>query len=240
MSESAEPRPMSLWRKTFIWVRRVLKLMLVAFLLYVGIVLIGLIPVNNNFETPADGIQIYLVSNAVHADLILPKITDTIDWSEKFNEASFLGDISSESHVAFGWGDRGFFLETETWNDFRLSTAANALFLPSGSCLHVSFTNPHNYREVVAVTISEQQYARLVEFIDNSFEVDTAGEFIPIVGEAHSTNDAFFCSQGRYHLLNTCNSWVGRALKTAGVRTPWLSPLPKTPMLYIDNEEIAE
>jgi len=41
-------------------------------------------------------------------------------------------------------------------------------------------------------------------------------------------------------VFNTCNSWVGRGLKTAGARTPWLSPLPKTPMLYIENEEIEK
>ena len=230
---------MSLLRKSSIWVRRILKLMLYGFLFYVAILLVGLIPVNNSFDPPADGIQIYLVSNAVHADIIVPKTTDAMDWSEKFHGSWFVEDISNASHVAFGWGDRGFFLETETWDDFKLSTAANALLLPSGSCLHVSFTQPSLHREVVAVTISDEQYSRLVEFISNSFDADPMGQFIPITGEAYSTNDAFFYSNGRYHLLNTCNSWVGRGLKTAGVRTPWLSPLPKTPMLYIENEDIT-
>ena len=220
--------------------KRLLKWMLLAIVAYVTILLVGLIPVNTDFEQSEDGIQIYLISNAVHADIVLPKSTQQIDWSQRFLGSKFLGDVSGKSHVAFGWGDRGFFLETETWDDFKLSTAANALLLPSGSCVHVAFNSSEYYQDAASVTISPEQYIRLVEFIESTFQRDDDGEYIQIPDEAYSTNDAFFNSNGRYHLLNTCNSWVGRALKTAGVKTPWLSPLPKTPMLYIENEGITE
>jgi len=178
------------------WGKRILKWLFYATLAYVAIVLIGLIPVNNDFAETDDGITVYVVSNEVHADIIVPVKTSIIDWSEELGGATFVGDVSLASHAAFGWGDKGFFLETETWDDFKLSVAANALLLPSESCMHV----------------------------------------VQISGRAYSTTDAFFEANGRYHLLNTCNSWVGRGLKSAGVRVPWLSPMPKTPMLYFEPQ----
>ena len=90
--------------------------------------------------------------------------------------------------------------------------------------------------DAVSVTISEQQYQELVDHIDAAFERDADGQRIQIAGEAYFQTDGFFRAKGRYHLLNTCNSWAGRALKAAGVKVPWLSPMPKTPMLYLDSE----
>lgn len=216
--------------------KRMLKLLLLGLVTYVVILLVGLIPVNNDFRPSSDGIQIFLVSNAVHSDIIVPVVTKQMNWSEKFVDAAFVDDVSVQSHVAFGWGDRGFFLRTKTWDDFKISTAANALLLPSTSCVHVSFASPEAFQDPVVLTISPEQYGQLVEFIGSTFEQDDQGKYLQIQDEAYSTNDAFFCSAGRYHLFNTCNSWVGRGLKTAGVKTPWFSPLPKTPILYITSE----
>lgn len=214
------------------WGKRIFKWLFYAALAYVAIVLIGLIPVNNDFTEPTDGITIYVVSNEVHADIIVPTTTTTIDWSQELGAATFLGDVANESYVAFGWGDKGFFLETETWEDFKLSVAANALLLPSESCMHVAFMGPEYFVNAASVTISEAQYKKLVDHINQSFRTNANGQRMQISGRFYSTNDAFFEGHGRYHLFNTCNSWVGRGLKAAGVRVPWFSPMPETPMLY--------
>lgn len=221
------------------WLKRLFKLTLLLLLAYAAVLLVGLIPVNNDFIPAENGIKLHIVSNAVHADIIVPKTNDVVDWTESFHEFNFSGDISTESHVAFGWGDRGFFLETETWDDFKLSTAANALLLPSRSCLHVSFTRPEYFSNTTSVVVSKEQYEKLIEFINGTFKLNAQGNRIQIQGYAYSTTDAFFVAHGRYHLLNTCNSWVGRGLKIAGVRVPWLSPMPKSPMLYIGSDNIA-
>ncbi|MEQ1905903.1 MAG: TIGR02117 family protein [Pirellulaceae bacterium] len=227
-------------RKLFRWGKRLFRWTIVFFLMFAAILLIGLLPVNNDFVPAKNGITLYVVSNAVHADVIVPVSTRIIDWNESFSGFDFTGDVSKETHVAFGWGDRGFFLETETWADLKLLTAANALLLPSKSCLHVSFTNPEYYRKLTAVNVSEEQYQRLVGFINETFQRDSAGKPIQIQGYAYSTTDAFFDARGQYHLFNTCNSWVGRALKVTGVRVPWLSPMPKSPLIYLDEQSIGK
>ena len=220
--------------------KRLAKWMIFIFLAYIAVNLIGLIPVNNDFVPTEDGVQLFVASNAVHADIIVPKSNEVFDWTEAFADANFLGDISQESHVAIGWGDRGFFLETPTWDDLKLSTATNALLLPSDTCVHVSFTRPEFYPNATPVTVSMEQYEQLVEFINETFKMNASGNRSQIEGYAYSRTDAFFDAHGRYHIFNTCNSWAGRALKRAGVRTPWSSPLPKTPMLYIETEAITK
>ncbi|WP_210421381.1 TIGR02117 family protein [Mariniblastus fucicola] len=203
-------------------------------LAYVAIVLLGLIPVNNDFVLAEKGITLHVVSNEVHADIIVPVVTNVIDWSVEFQNAAITDDVSAATHVAIGWGDKGFFLHTETWDDFKLSIAANALLLPSESCVHAKFTHPEHHPDAASVTISQDQYRQLVDFIKQTLRRDSEGKAIQIPGYAYSTTDAFFEAKGRYHLLNTCNSWVGRGLRTAGVKVPWMSPLPKTPMLYFE------
>ena len=230
----------TLRERIFLLIKRCIKWLFFLIIGYLAVLLVGLIPVNNDFEASENGIQIFIISNAVHADIILPIANSKMDWAEAFSDIEFEGDVLTTSHVAFGWGDRGFFLETETWDDFKLTTAANALLLPSRSCVHVSFTRPEYFAEATPITISQDQYERLVDFIDSTFKRDEGGNRIQIEGYAYSTTDAFFDSHGRYHLLNTCNSWVGRALKVAGVRVPWLSPMPKTPILYVEREQITD
>ena len=118
-------------------------------------------------------------------------------------------------------------------NDFRAAENGIQIYI-------VSFVRPGDCRDAVAVTISKEQYERLAEFVESSFRLNEHGAYLQIPGEAYSTNDAFFSSSGRYHIMNTCNSWVGRGLKNAGVKTPWFSPMPKSPTLYIENERVVK
>ncbi len=223
-------------RRAGILIRRALKVLSSLVSIYALIVLVGLIPVNNDFKPSEDGVQILLVSNSVHADIIVPRKSAVRDWSSHLPSDSFNGATADQTHIAFGWGDRGFYLETPTWNDLKLSTAANALLWPSNSCIHVSFTYADYLYHPVAITISESQYEKLIQFIDDTFERNPRGEPIQIKNYAYSNSDAFFDAKGSYHLFNTCNCWVNQGLKSAGIRSPWFAPMPQTPMLYLVNE----
>ena len=200
---------------------------------YVAILLVGLIPVNRGFEPAVEGVTIYVASTAVHADLILPIVSDVIDWRAELPSAAFEDHADWATHVAIGWGDRGFYLETPTWADLKASTAAKALLAPSQTCLHVQYTTDRALSEATRrVTISDEQYTRLVRFIRSTFLLDDDGGPRTIPGVSYYGYDAFFEAHGTYHALNTCNSWIGRALQSAGVCTPWLTPLPRSVFLY--------
>jgi uncharacterized protein (TIGR02117 family) len=231
----ADPEPpLSGWMKNL--VRRVVRVSLCVLLAFAIIILIGLIPMNNGFQESPDGIEVFVTSNPVHAEIVMPIESNVINWRDQFPGSWFPEETRQATHVAIGWGDRGFFLRTPTWAELRLSVAANALFLPSETCLHVTMKSSvipgANTR---AVRISEQQYTLLVEYINDAFRRDSTGAVVQVTGEHYSWNDAFFESHGTYHLLNTCNSWVGRALQKASVRVGWMTPLPKTVFWYLPN-----
>ncbi len=216
--------------------RRIVRVGSGVLLAFAIIILIGLIPMNNAFQESPDGIEIFVTSNPVHAEIVMPIESDIINWRDQFSPDCFPDDTNHATHVAIGWGDRGFFLKTPTWAELKVSVAANALFLPSDTCLHVtmksSVTPSENTR---AVRISEQQYELLVEYMKAAFRRDETGKVLQVTGEHYSWNDAFFEAHGTYHFLNTCNSWVGRALQKTGVRVGWLTPLPKTVFWYLPS-----
>ncbi|NND97364.1 MAG: TIGR02117 family protein, partial [Pirellulaceae bacterium] len=226
--ESASSLPSELsagkhWlRRLVAWITRGL---LIAVALYLTVVVVGLVPVNNDFQPTADGIEIHVVSNAVHADIVMPLESSVINWRDVFPKNAFPADTSGATHIAIGWGDKGFFLQTPRWADLKLSVAAKALLWNSGACNHVSMTNAHYVRDHGrSVKISTQQYQRLVAYIQSDLERDANGRTILIADAGYKHNDAFFEAKGNYHALNTCNSWAGRGLKAAGIRTGWMTP----------------
>jgi uncharacterized protein (TIGR02117 family) len=201
--------------------------------LYVLVALAGLIPVNNDFEPTADGVEIMVISTAIHADLVLPIRNETVDWSRHLPPSDFKGDVSRATHVAFGWGNREFYIDTPTWADVKAGTVFRAAFWPSPSCMHVNMWNDNANPAGARTRISHEQYRQLVEYLLGSFRRDEDGRFLLIVGGAYGRNDAFYQAHGSYHAFNTCNCWVGQGLKAAGVRTGWFTPLPKTATLYL-------
>ena len=228
----------SVFRRCVVGIKRVAKCIFFLAAGFALILLVGLIPVNNDFQPAKDGVEIAIISNSVHADLILPIRTDDFDWRTVVSDQRFSGDTTRMTHVAIGWGDQGFFIETPTWSDLKLSTAAHALLWPSPTCLHFVYLSPVQIPDQVrSVTISKEQYAKLVQYILNSFETNDPSNQAPIADASYGSQDIFFEANGTYHCLNTCNSWVGRGLQTAGVRTAWLTPLPKTVYLYLPSPE---
>jgi uncharacterized protein (TIGR02117 family) len=207
---------------------------------YFAIVVVGLIPVNNDFQPPpeGEGVEIFLVSNPVHSDIVLPIRSETVDWYQTFPPESFAGDTRFATHIAIGWGDRGFYIETPEWSDLKLSTAARALFWNSDCALHVSVNRGAFSRENSrSVRISVEQYQALVDYVQATLKRDTDGSTIGIEDAAYGQFDAFFEAHGNYHCFNTCNSWIGAAMRAAGLRTARLTPLPRTVFLYLPEPQ---
>ena len=213
---------------------RCCQLFLFLLAIYLFVALAGLIPVNNDFEPTTDGVEIMVTSTAIHADLVLPIRNETVDWSRRLRPSNFAGDVSGATHVAFGWGNKEFYVDTPTWADLKAGTVFRALFWPSATCMHVEMIDDHAIpAEARKTRISHEQYRRLVEHVLGSFRRDEDGGFLLIEGGAYGANDAFLHAHGSYHAFDTCNCWVGRGLKAAGVRTGWFTPLPKTVSLYM-------
>lgn len=165
-----------------------------------------------------DEISMYILSNGVHTDLVMPTKSELIDWSQKIKfEHSRTAD-STYKYVAMGWGDKGFYLETPTWGDLKTSTAFKAATGLSTTAMHVTYHKDMMISETCKlIKISKEEYAQLIYYIHSSFEQDKEGNYFKIDTDAnYGDTDAFYEANGSYSMLTTCNTWANNGLKASG------------------------
>ena len=162
-------------------------------------------------------VELFVRSNGVHVDLVVPVKTDQIDWSQQLPYAHVPSNNPALRYVAFGWGDKGFYLDTPTWADLKVSTALRAGFWLSTSAMHVTYLpQPQPGPTCVPLRLTRAQYARLMAYINTSFERDAAARPQWIAGHSYGPDDAFYEAHRTYSLLYTCNTWANNGLKAAG------------------------
>lgn len=181
-------------------------------------------------STKEDGekkeIPIYIYTNGVHTDIVMPVKNDIVDWSSKIPFTNTKSKETDYNYVGIGWGDKGFYLDTPTWADLKVSTALKAAFWLSESAMHCTYYKTMTEAEdCKRIMISKNQYKELVKFVDAKFDRDHNGNYILIPTNAvYGNNDAFYDAQGRYSFLNTCNTWSNNALKSAGQKAALWTP----------------
>ncbi|MGI4733991.1 MAG: TIGR02117 family protein [Janthinobacterium lividum] len=173
-------------------------------------------------------IPFFVYSNGVHTDLVMPVKTSQIDWSQQVRYAHTQANDPSYPYVGIGWGDKGFYLDTPTWADLKVSTALRAAFWLSSSAMHATF-----YREAdlvaggdcIALHLTKTQYAQLISYIQASFRHDAAGSVQLISGHSYGRDDAFYEAHRVYSILYTCNTWANNGLKISGQKACLWTPM---------------
>ena len=169
----------------------------------------------------SNDVAIYIKTNGVHTDLVVPIKNDQIDWSSEIKFANtHLVDTSKMKYLAMGWGDKGFYLETPQWSDLKFSVAFKAAFALGSTAIHATFYGdlPEN-ESCKKIIITNEQYARLINYITNSLQHDAEGHVMRIITNANYGNaDAFYEAKGSYSMLHTCNTWANNGLKKSGQR----------------------
>lgn len=177
-----------------------------------------LISIDEKLTNEQKNIPIYLYTNGVHTDIVMPVQNEYMDWSKKIPFENTLSQKSDFQYIAIGWGDKGFYLETPTWADLKASTAIKAAFWMSESAMHCTYYDKMTEGDdCQKIMLSPQQYKDLVTFIDQSFDQDENGQYQFIKTDAvYGKTDAFYDAKGSYSFTKTCNTWANDALKAAG------------------------
>ncbi|MBB4616394.1 uncharacterized protein (TIGR02117 family) [Sphingomonas abaci] len=173
---------------------------------------------------PAGRVEIFVVSNGVHTGLVVPKRAAGVDWRALF-PAGDLADprFGGWDHLAIGWGERTFYLETPHWADVRPATILAAALGSRRTLLHVEHVpRPIAAPDVRRILLRPAEYRRLAAFIRGARARDAARY------PGYGRDDVFYESNGRYSALRTCNAWTGDALRHAGVRVGRWTPFPAT------------
>ena len=194
-----------------------LAIFILSLLTYLLIVtLLSFVSVNEDFAENHQEIPIYILTNGVHTDVVLPIKNEHYDWSNQLKFEHTKSKDTTYQYVALGWGDKGFYLETPTWADLKASTALKAATGLSSSAMHVTFyKHLKENKSCKKIQISLENYQNLIAFINKSFQIKSR-DFLKIETEAvYGKHDVFYEANGSYSLFYTCNSWANQALKAA-------------------------
>lgn len=178
------------------------------------------ITINAN-PTNAKEVAIYIMTNGVHTDIVVPAVSEEMNWTKEIRYQNTLEADTSYQYLAMGWGDKKFYLETPEFSDLKLSNGLRAISGLSTSAMHTTYYK--NIREdanCIKIMISKTQYQQLIHYTLNSFQKDEAGHVIPVKSNIHyDIGDAFYEANGSYSIFKTCNTWANAALKSCGQRS---------------------
>ena len=196
------------------------------------------IPRNANWSEPDDGITILVETNGVHTGIVMPIVSEVIDWRTVFpsaGEPTRSGELPT--HIAVGWGERDVFLNVATWGDLDPLTALRVVTVGGDTLLRVShYVRPAPSPDHRPLRLRPWEYERLVRGIEASMPRAA----LPSLRRSYTSyqvGDVHYDALGRYNPITTCNSWVGNRLAEAGVKTGWWTPFSGSVMKWVPEPE---
>ena len=190
----------------------------------------SIIPINRNYRPTTDGVDIYLSTNGMHVDFVVPTQNNLFNWADFIDSQPFDKTLENYPFLGIGWGDWGFYIELDEWDNLTAKLAAKTLLNPyTKTLMHITGHNklPHENRRIEKVSLTNQQYLDLCTFMKSGFAYteDQAIQLLPNLG--YAPNDNFYKGSGHYHAFHTCNYWVNKGLKKIGVRTSLWTPIDR-------------
>ena len=178
------------------------------------------VPVNKDQSKFKDqDLSIYILTNGVHTDIVMPYFNEVYDWRTYLDTSLTPGKRTSAEWVGFGWGDKGFYLQTPEWKDLKASVAFNAAFGLSESAMHVTYHDKLIAGEdCVEIKLNKDQYKALCNFILERFDQKNERFVMINTDQNYGLNDVFYEAKGKYSLFYSCNTWANNSLKSAGLK----------------------
>jgi uncharacterized protein (TIGR02117 family) len=126
-------------------------------------------------------------------------------------------DFPTATLLETAWGEREFYMAENptTW------MAISAAFGTSESVLHVAgldapVADALPRSRVVELSLTRQGFDALTRFVAEEHRRDRDGGLVRLQPGLYGRS-WFYAARSRYSLSNTCNTWVARALQTAGL-----------------------
>jgi uncharacterized protein (TIGR02117 family) len=155
--------------------------------------------------------EIYIVSHGWHTGFVVPAGTIQSllpQLRDRFPDTPYM---------EFGWGDKSYYQAEEVTSGLTM----RAIFWPTESVIHAVAVpeKPEIYfaeDEAEALCLDNKQYSLLISFIEHSFYKDRDGNIIKSK-DGTDGDSQFYKGEGEYYLMNTCNTWTAKGLKSAGL-----------------------
>lgn len=172
---------------------------------------------------------IFIMTNGVHTDLVLPINSCKVKWDTLIPFSNTISKDTNFKWVGFGWGDKGFYLNTPTWDDLTFGTAFFAATGLSTTAMHTTYYRfVKEDKECIKIFVTDDQLSTICQYIYQSFDKTKEGKFRWIETNAvYGKTDAFYEAIGNYSLFTTCNTWTNNGLKSAKLPACAWTPLDK-------------
>lgn len=193
-------------------------------------------------ELPTSGtcnLKIYISGDLMHVNLFVPVRTAVFDWGKRLALEEIGGSSAQHyRYLQFGWGDRIWYTQTPSWEEFRLTNALRALFAPNNASAllvkgHAAVPKYPN-EEIKCIHLGQADYLALMNFLDTSFQTDQQGNKLRIQS-GQDGQSGFYVANGTYSVVRTCNSWAADGLRAANVNTPVWAGLAPAVMRLASN-----
>jgi uncharacterized protein (TIGR02117 family) len=168
-------------------------------------------PIEAESLAAGPAVPVYLVAHDDHTGIVVRRADIPAGlWPERrdFPQAEFL---------EVGWGARDYYMGRDQgfWGTLKAALGQTQ------SVLHVvGFRGPpaHYFRssEVIELAVPEGGFRRLVRTIHDAHERGGAETVAPL-GRGLYGDSRFYPAWEQFSLLNTCNVWTARALRSGGL-----------------------
>lgn len=176
----------------------------------------------------AEAVQFYLVHGPIHYDFLLPLDAQTRRAFGFAREAGVPINDPAAKWLLIGWGAKEFYTTAGSYRDVTLGAVLKGLTGDASVMrLDVWGAMPGGFPEGFPARTMEMgrpEYEALLVSIRDDF----AGGHRPqvISGASLGGGDVFYAAKGRFHAFRTCNTWISRKLRSAGLRFGVWTPLP--------------
>lgn len=178
--------------------------------------------------------EVYVVSHGWHTGFVIPapEIQGVIPELEQ--------QFGDTPYIEFGWGDKGFYQAKET----TLGLTLRAIFWPTETVVH-SVAVPQKVEEyfsnseVAKLCLSDGELSALIGFISRSFFRDKSGNLLELQKGIYGDSQ-FYSGVGDFYLMNMCNRWTAKGLKSIGMDiSPTLKLTAGSVMNYLTKANTA-
>jgi hypothetical protein len=169
-----------------------------------------------------ENIFLYKTDNGFlsHTEIIVPKIYIKSGLRELLKEYIMRFDAS---YLGFSFGDEAFMKDRGGFEDINYTLALKGLFLPTSALMKVGFYDDIKVDNLIKINLSYECLNLLEEELYKSFEIKNS-KAVEIDNPNSKYYYRYFRAKKSYNLFNTCNSWSGMVLRSAGVKTGLWTP----------------
>jgi uncharacterized protein (TIGR02117 family) len=197
--------------------------------IYLGAAVVGaIIPGQVSATAQPDGqeVEIILISSAIHYDFLIPATDEARAVFGFARDAGVPLDAPWVEWILIGWGAREFYTTTGEYSDIATGAVLRGL-TGDRSVLRIEVAGAvPDGLDLPRLRLTAGQMSGLLGAMRASFQTDDAGAAIALATTGFTWSDRFFEAKGRFHIFRTCNTWVTRMLREAGVPSGIWTPTP--------------